>query len=155
MTPARAPHVHAPLVRVLDHRREQAEAQRRVVGQLQREQAEAEAALQVLLDRAEAERGTLATASGPLDLQARLSTQGYLDRLDAAAIFQREVVAGLHLRIESERAVLLERRRDTQLLERLLERRQAEAALETARAEARSADELATSRYTRRLQGGA
>ena len=152
MTPAR---VHAPLVCVLDHRREQDEAQRRVVGQLQREQAEAEAALRALLDRAEAERGTLATATGPLDLQTRLSTQGYLERLDAATALQREVVAGLHLRVATERAVLFERRRETQLLERLLERRQAEAALETARAEARSADELATSRYTRQLQGGA
>jgi len=156
MSPTRpAAHAHAPLVRVLEHRRDQEDAQRRVLGQLHRERADAQAALVALIARAETERTALATPSGVFDTTARVSALGYIDRLDAAVAFQHEVIATYDERIEVERATLLERRRETQLLERLLERRAAEAALEAARVEARQADEQATNRYVRQIRGGA
>jgi flagellar export protein FliJ len=100
---------------------------------------------------AKAEFLETALPRGPLDPGVMAASDAYAVRLGREIEARSAALRHSDDRVEEERLLLLERRRDAEAIGALLERRVAEERLQAARREMKRLDEQATVRWGRRM----
>ncbi|MBT5774102.1 MAG: flagellar export protein FliJ [Dehalococcoidia bacterium] len=142
------------LQQLLDLRRRAEEEKAISLATAEAEHQHLQFALQMLLPQEAAQLASMASAgsTGSLDPVNVEATRLYLEHLEGSIQRQHEQMAEVSVRVNAQRAELIEATREKRLLERLEERHDETVATEASRLENAQTDEIAAQRH-RRLHG--
>jgi flagellar export protein FliJ len=134
---------------VLVHRQRLEDAQQRIFAAAQQRVVDAERARDDFIARRDDMRARLRDGHAAMDAEELRATYAHCDFLDRAIIAQQAAIAEARAVASIERAALLEKTRDTKVLETLKQHRREAHDADAAAAEQREIDETNSRRFDR------